>query len=133
MGKDYKEFDDTDFELINVLIRVFSTMLKINKNVVVFTKEQWLNIYESQSTKKEKLNVSTEMDYVFGQCDPEVGIIYLNPRLCRREFNVLVLTIVHELLHIRFPKKSEEYIQTMERRLTGRYDLPISEFKCGNR
>jgi hypothetical protein len=53
---------------------------------------------------------------------PDDRVIWLNPRLCKREYNVLVTTIIHELLHVKFPDMKEDKILDVEREMSGRYD-----------
>lgn len=116
------EFDDNDLELIYVIIRVFATILGIKGNVSIIDKKQWIELFEDVSTKKKKNEVENELDYVYGQCQPTSKIMYVNARLCKREWNVLISTILHEMLHMRFPSKSEAVISSLERELMGRYD-----------
>lgn len=126
-------FDDNDNELNEILIRTFSTIFGVKGSVVNLTKDQWIDLLEGPLTKTQKQKVSNDMDYIFGQCNTESKVIYINPRLCKRQWSTLVSTIIHEILHIRFPDDSEEKIMTMERLSIGRFDsvtLSNKEEKC---
>ena len=58
-----------------------------------------------------------EVKDTFGMAMPDDRIIWLNPRLCKREYSVLVTTIVHELLHVKYPSMKENKILDLERNL----------------
>lgn len=124
------KFDDSDVEIIETLIRVFSTFMGIKENVVYLDKEQWIEMLEGDLTKKQREKISHEMDYVYGQCNTDNRVIFLNPRMCKRQWAVLVSTIIHELLHIRFPDEEEETIRDMERAFSGRYDTVYKADLC---
>ena len=115
-------FDDLDNELNEVLIRVFCAMMKIEARVALIDIEQWAELYEDLDSKTKIKNFINEAKDTFGMAMPEDRIIWLNPRLCKREYNVLVTTIIHELLHIKFPSAKEEKILDLERKVSGRYD-----------
>ena len=115
-------FDDLDIELIHVIIRLFSTWLKIRGNVSLIDEDQMLSIYYEHLSKKEFENEKRELRFVFGSSFPEDRTIYINPRICKRNYSVLIETIIHELLHVKYPEKSESDIQKLESQYTGRYD-----------
>ena len=119
-----RKFDDLDVELIETLIRVFSTMMKIPENVVLLNRDQWACFIDVANTIPAKQKVFKELDGVFGKSltMDKAHAIYLNPRLLKRQYPSLVSTIIHELLHIKFPLKSEDQISTLERESYGRYD-----------
>lgn len=121
------EFDDLDMDLIYTMVKVFSSILKIKGTVCVVDRDQWISIFEKSKTRKKKA-IYEELDYVYGQCYPHAKVIYINPRLCKREWSVLISTILHELLHIKFPKKSEVWISELEGKMMGRFD---SHDRCG--
>ena len=112
-------------ELIETLIRVFSSMLQIKENVVCLSKKQMLSLYSIGSTKLEKQKEEKELNDVFGSCYPADCCFYLNPKFTKRSYQTLCDTIVHELLHIKFPKKTEDQILNLEREHTGRFDYII--------
>jgi len=124
-------FDDLDNELNEVLIRVFSAILKIPLRVVVVDLVQWVEMYEDLSNKTERNKFMNEVKDTFGMAMPDDRIIWLNPRLCKREYSVLVTTIVHELLHVKYPSMKENKILDLERKYTGRYDYKRVEKKEG--
>ena len=115
-------FDDLDNELNEVLIRVFCAMMKIEARVALIDIEQRAELYEDLDSKTKIKNFINEAIDTLGMAMPEDRIIWLNPRLCKREYNVLVTTIIHELLHIKFPSAKEEKILDLERKVSGRYD-----------
>ena len=112
-------------ELIETLIRIFSTMLGIKENIVCLSKKQMLSLYSSGSTKLEKQKEEKELNDVFGSCYPEDACFYLNPKFTKRSYQTLCDTIVHELLHIKYPNKKEAEILNLERENTGRFDYVI--------
>ena len=115
-------FDDLDNELNEVLVRVFSAMLRIKERVALIDIVQWAELYEDVSTKNKKTKFIISVKDTFGMAMPEDRIIWINPRLCKREYNVLVTTIIHELLHVKFPNAKEDKIMDLERKYSGRYD-----------
>jgi hypothetical protein len=44
----------------------------------------------------------------------------------KRSYQALIETIIHELLHVKYPKAKESRIQHLEHNLTGRYDYTIA-------
>jgi len=115
-------FDDLDNELNEVLVRVLSAMLKIKERVALIDIVQWAELYEDVSTKSKKTKFIISVKDTFGMAMPEDRIIWINPRLCKREYNVLVTTIIHELLHVKFPNAKEDHVMDLERKYSGRYD-----------
>jgi len=115
-------FDDLDNELNEVLMRVLCAMMKIAGRVALIDIEQWAELYEDLTNKTKTKKFVNEVKDTFGMAMPEDRIIWLNPRLCKREYNVLVTTIIHELLHIKYPTAKEDKILDLERKLSGRYD-----------
>ena len=115
-------FDDLDNELNEVLVRVFSSMLKIKEKVVIVDLPQWAELYEDLETKKKREKFVIDCKDTYGMAMPEDRIIWLNPRLCKREYNVLITTIIHELLHVKYPMMKESKILDLERKMSGRYD-----------
>jgi len=125
-------FDDLDMELNETLIRIFSTMLKIKGNVVLFDKYQWADLIEDATTDAARKKIYTELSTLFGMADSELRVIYINPSYTKRTYGALASTILHELLHIKHPNKIEDDIYKLERDNTGRYDyIPLS-MKCGS-
>lgn len=124
-----RQFDDLDRELIDVLTRTFCTMLKIPRQVSFVDADQMRSMYFIGLNKKEREKESKDLDYIYGSAYPEDRIIFLNPRLCKRSYQNLVDTLVHELLHIKFPNKKESQIAELEREWTGRYDYTIKKGK----
>ena len=112
-------------ELIETLIRIFSTMLGIKENIVCLSKKQMLSLYSSGSTKLEKQKEEKELNEVFGSCYPDDACFNLNPKFTKRSYQTLCDTIVHELLHIKYPNKKESQILQLERDHTGRFDYII--------
>ena len=129
MKKPVRTFDDLDRELNEALVRVISTLLGIKKPVIVADREQMAELYFIHLSKKERLKEVADLDYIFGSAYPQDRVIYLNPRLCKRSYQVLIETIVHELLHVKFPDYPEDKIQTLEREYTGRYDYVVTKNK----
>lgn len=127
MKKPLREFDDLDHELIDSLVRILSTMLQIKGKVIVADREQMISLYYSHLSKKEQEKELAELDYIFGSTFPEDRVMYLNPRLCKRSYQSLIETTIHELLHIKYPTYTEDQIQKLERSLTGRYDYVIKK------
>jgi len=127
---DENVFDDGDWELIDALVRVFSSMFHIKGHVTVLDDTQWKNYMTNGETPAEKKKTEAEIDSLFGQADTETNSIWLNPRILKRSYDQLVDTIVHELLHIRFPKDSEEQIMNKERKLIGRFDTLRKQRWC---
>jgi predicted metal-dependent hydrolase len=115
--------------LSEVLVRILSALLKIKEKVAIIDIEQWTELYEDFTSKKKKDQFVNDIRDTFGMSMPEDRLIWLNPRLCKREYNVLITTIIHELLHVKYPTMKEERIQEMERNLTGRYDYKRLEKK----
>ena len=126
-------FDDLDMELNETLIRVFSTIFKIKDTVVLLDKYQWADLIEGATTEPARKIIYKDLETLFGKSsDSQIRAIYLNPSYVKRTYQALVSTIIHELLHIKYPKKNEDEIYRMERDNTGRYDyIPLS-MKCGN-
>lgn len=122
IGVPLNNFDDLDNELNEVLVRVFSAIMEIKHRVAVIDIAQWAELYEDVSTEKKRDKFANSVKDVFGMAMPEDRIIWLNPRLCKREYNVLVMTIIHELLHVRFPELKEDKIMDLERKYSGIYD-----------
>ena len=77
--------------------------------------------------KLEKEKNIKELDYIFGSTYPDDRVIYLNPRLCKRNYQTLVDTLIHELIHIKYPEKTEEQVLELEREYSGRYDYTIKK------
>ena len=124
--QDYiRQFDDLDLELIHTLIRSYSKILKINKPVSLVDKEQMASLFYFHMNKVEREKNVKELDYIFGSTYPDDRVVYLNPRLCKRNYQSLVDTLIHELLHIKYPEKTEEQILELERQYSGRYDYNI--------
>jgi len=115
-------FDDLDNELNEVLVRILSAMLGIAGKVVIIDLPQWAELYEDLDTVKKREFFINDAKDTFGMAMPEDRIIWLNPRLCKREYNVLITTIIHELLHVKFPTMKEDKIMDLERKYSGRYD-----------
>jgi hypothetical protein len=115
-------FDDLDNELNEVLVRVLSSILGIKNKVAIIDLPQWAELYEDLNTNKERMAFINECKDTYGMAMPEDRIIWLNPRLCKREYNVLITTIIHELLHVKHPEYKEEKILDLERSVSGRYD-----------
>ena len=122
IGVPVNNFDDLDNELNEVLVRVFSAILGIKNHVSMIDIAQWSELYEDVSTDKKRDKFVNSVKDVFGMAMPEDRLIWLNPRLCKREYNVLVVTIIHELLHVRFPELKESAVLDLERKYSGRYD-----------
>jgi len=120
--EEIRVFDDLDRELNEVLVRLFSAMFKVKRNIVILDREQWADMVECVKDEKEREVVYYDLDDVMGYSDKEKFAIYLNPRLLKRSYQALVTTIIHEVLHIAFPKDSEEKIAWKERKLIGRFD-----------
>jgi len=127
---DQNVFDDGDWELIDSLIRVFSSMMHIEGHVVCLDDNQWKKTQTFDMTPKEKKDAEREIDTLFGQADTDSNTIWLNPRILKRSYDQLIDTIVHELLHIRFPRDSEELIMNKERKLIGRFDTMRKDKWC---
>lgn len=115
-------FDDLDNELNEVLVRVFSAILEIKQRVSIIDIVQWAELYEDLTSKAKREKFVNSVKDVFGMAMPEDRLIWLNPRLCKREYNVLVVTIIHELLHVKYPDMKESGILDLERKYSGRYD-----------
>ena len=120
-----RQFDDLDRELIDSLVRILATLLGIKGAITIADKEQMLSLYYSHLNKKDLAKEDADMDYIFGSAFPEDRVMYLNPRLCKRSYQALIETIIHELLHGKYPTAKEDKIQSLERQLTGRYDYTI--------
>jgi len=127
---DENVFDDGDWELIDALVRVFSSMFHIKGHVSVLDDTQWKISQTYDMTPKEKKDTEKEIDSLFGQASTENNTIWLNPRILKRSYDQLVDTIVHELLHIRFPNESEKQIMDKERKLIGRFDTLRKQKWC---
>ena len=115
-------FDDLDNELNDVLVRILSVMLGIKMKVVIVDLPQWVEMYEEVDTIKKREKFLNDVKDTFGMAMPEDRMIWLNPRLCKREYNVLITTMIHELLHVKFPTMKEDKIMDLERKYSGRYD-----------
>jgi len=115
-------FDDLDNELNEVLIRVLCSIMKIKDKVAIIDLPQWVELYEDVKTVKKQTDFINSVKDTYGMAMPNDRIIWLNPRLCKREYNVLISTIIHELLHIKYPEMKEDKILDLEREMTGRYD-----------
>lgn len=122
-------FDDLDNELNDVLIRVFCTLLKIKNRVTIVDIAQWAELYEDISNKKKRDKFLHGIQDTYGMAMPEDRIIWLNPRFCKREYNVLCATIIHELLHVKYPEAKEEKVLDLERNYVGRYDYKRVDWK----
>ena len=128
LKQDYiRQFDDLDNELIATLIRSYSKILGINKPVSLVDKEQMASLFYFHMNKKEREKNVKELDYIFGSTYPDDRVVYLNPRLCKRNYQSLVDTLIHELLHIKHPEKTEEQILELERQYSGRFDYNIKK------
>ena len=124
--QDYiRQYDDLDLELIHTLIRSYSKILKINKPVSLVDKDLMASMFYFHMNKLEKEKNIKELDYIFGSTYPDDRVIYLNPRLCKRNYQTLVDTLIHELIHIKYPEKTEEQVLELEREYSGRYDYNI--------
>jgi len=132
---EYAEFDDLDTELNEVLIRTFCSILEIKRNVILLDEDQWVDLIEEPETKTEEKEIRLELKHLLGRANIDGHrAIYINPD-CKRQYQVLIPTVVHELLHIKYPKKDEDAIYKMERKMTGRYDYTphwLAKEKCGN-
>ena len=126
-----RPFDDLDRELIDSLVRILATLLVIEKSITVADKDQMLALYYVHLNKKEMAKEDADLDYIYGSAYPEDRVIYLNPRLLKRSYQALIETIIHELLHVKYPKAKESRIQHLEHNLTGRYDYTILSKKKG--
>ncbi len=122
MKEELRTFDDLDMELNETLIRIFSTMLGVKRNLVCVDREQWAKVVMGITTKRELEKYYEEIDQNFGHANVEYGFIWLNPRLLKRNYMSLVTTIVHEVIHCAHPKWDEDQVFQEERKLTGRYD-----------
>ena len=129
--KQIRPFDDLDRELIDCLVRILATLLDIKGQIAIADKKQMLSLYYIHLNKKEKKKEDDDLDYIYGSAYPEDRVIYLNPRLLKRSYQALIETIIHELLHVKYPKAKEAKIQQLEHKLTGRYDYTILSKKKG--
>lgn len=120
-----RQFDDLDRELIDSLVRILATLLGIKESITVADKKQMLSLYYVHLPKSELRKESADLDYIYGSAYPEDRVIYLNPRLLKRSYQALIETIIHELLHVKYPKAKEAKIQQLEHQMTGRYDYTI--------
>ena len=110
-----RQFDDLDRELIDSLVRILATLLGVKDAITVADKKQMLSLYFIHLPKKELRKESADLDYVYGSAYPEDRIIYLNPRLLKRSYQALIETIIHELLHIKYPKAKESRIHKLQK------------------
>jgi predicted metal-dependent hydrolase len=110
-------------------LRVFCTLLKIKQRVVVVDINQWAELYEDISKKEKRMKFLRSVQDTFGMAMPEDRVIWLNPRFCKREYNVLCATIIHELLHVKYPNAKEDKILELERKYVGRYDYKRVNWK----
>ena len=115
-------FDDLDNELNEVLVRMLCSIMKIKDKVVIIDLPQWAELYEDLRTKKGLRDFLNECKDTYGMAMPQDRMIWLSPRLCKREYNVLITTIIHELLHVKYPDMMEDKILDLEREMSGRYD-----------
>jgi len=130
------EFDDLDMELNESLIRVFSSIFKIKGNVVCLDDFQWCELMDIPKTDSQRKKYIGELFELYGRAsEGNLNIIYLNPRFLKRNYSSLVETVIHELLHLKYPTKKEEEIYRLERQYAGRYDYTpdwMDTRQCGN-
>ena len=133
---DKVEFDDLDLELNEALIRCFSSAFKIKGNVVCLDDYQWCELMDNPKTDSQRKKYIGELFELYGRAsEGSLNVIYLNPRFLKRNYNTLVETVVHEILHLKYPTKKEEEIYSLERQYTARFDYTpdwMDKRKCGN-
>ena len=84
-----------------------------------------IDFFDEHRQELEKQKEEKELDDIYGSCYPEDACFYLNPKFTKRSYQTLCDTIVHELLHIKYPNKTEDQILQLERDHTGRYDYVL--------
>lgn len=93
-------------EILQVEVAAWSTALGIYQDVIIITDEAyWLKVFKPKVSKKRILlgGASSEYGYIF---------VNINKISTYKEF---LQTIIHELLHIRYPKMPEQKIMRLEK------------------
>jgi Ran GTPase-activating protein (RanGAP) involved in mRNA processing and transport len=94
-------------EILQVEVFTWKTILGIRQNIVIITNENyWREMFDKHFSKKKLLlgGASTDYDYIF------INVMKIHT------YKEFLQTIVHELLHIRYPNKSESQIRKLEKR-----------------
>jgi hypothetical protein len=83
----------------NKMVKKWKSFLKLNSwNIVTVEIEPEQVMYDEDIPQKDRYYVGIDIDH-----DTKTGVIY-HDRLLKEEY------IIHELLHVKYPKKDEEWI-----------------------
>jgi hypothetical protein len=125
-----KHFSAFQLEFIQVIIHLMETVLSINHKVrFTVDLDHFLTYSINPLTKNEHL----------GACHRESALIWLNERDLHDEpLSTLANVIIHEILHVAFPHKSEGWIDAFAHKymysLTVDYDkIKTCPYKSDNK
>lgn len=106
-----KRFNSSEEEEVLSLIKVFSNMLGIDKHVIWIRDRKTFNRSISRKKINRKDAAHTSISFSFIWLDEKYHLV--NPKI------QLYSTIIHELLHIKYPKYTEHQIKKLEVKLSG--------------
>ena len=99
------KFSEDDKEWHQTLLNAFENMLKLKVKPVI--------VYERKQFKKYLYSVASNANSVWAECIKESGTIWLSPHLATNPKVDTVNTLLHECLHIKYPKMHENKIRKL--------------------
>lgn len=97
-------FTSEDIEYFHVIIHLMENILKTDKKIILTLDTKLFNKYVKKPIQP---------DSEWGGCIRESGMVWLNEKdLAKRERAFVVSILIHEILHIKYPKKPETWIES---------------------
>lgn len=97
-----EKFSPEDLEYIQVIINLMENVLGLKKKVILIFDEKLFNKYVVNKITRKK---------TWGSTIRESSIIWLDEKaLAKQSRAILAHIIIHEMLHIAFPLKSEAWV-----------------------
>jgi len=98
-------FSESDKEWHQTLLNAFEKMLKMKVKPVI--------VYDRKHFKKYLYADGSNANSFWAECVKESGIIWLSPHLSTNPKVDTLNTLVHECLHIKYPKMHENKIRKL--------------------
>ena len=97
-----------DSQLIQTIVKLAMFHIRNKRSPIIITnKKEWTDIFPRDRK---------HMDITYGATNN--GFIFLNFEIIKTHSD-LIATIYHELLHMKYPKKSERQIRKLEKEFVG--------------
>src|ERR1700682_707329 len=96
------KFTQEDFEYFYIIVHLMENILDLGKKVTLTTDKKFFNKYVT-NPRFDKTDL--------GACIRETGMVWLNEKELVSETRALTTAvIIHEMLHIKYPLKTEPWI-----------------------